>query len=547
MDSVEEDCEALIPKNKQRYIDDNHPSIEHQSDHSSVSFMAGLTKWQRARYCLVEPAVLILVFAYNLSATVWKNQIIYQTCTTIFEHNVTDCRKLSTKHASDYIKAIENEVQSYTVIFFMTNSLIQSIVPAFCGSFIGAWSDRFGRKPLLIASFSGYFLFYSLTCLISYLSGKYDINPWLYLLPTIPLSLLGDGVTYSVATFCYISDVSTAKERPYRMTLYEAVIYIGLMMGSFSSGYIYNAYESSTMIFFISSLSILWATLFVVFLIPESLNIQRTAVAPTANTNNPNTDQGNPVTVASTSRNHENQDQQQEQLDETAENTRNCFQRLFDINHLKTMYETCFKPREYEARSVILLIVSCLLTCAFIVEGSMTVFYLFVREKFQWTVKDFTTYETVSIFVPIVGNIVGVWLLRKVFKLQLLNVAIYALISQTSSSLMKGFAAINLQLYLAIALGIFKSIVNPMLRTVLTNLLPANELGKIFSFISALQAFIPFVATPLYTIIYRSTLETFPGFFNIVNACLFIVAIGLILVILRKKQKYSDYYATILN
>lgn len=38
----------------------------------------------------------------------------------------------------------------------MTSSVIQSIVPALCGSFVGAWSDRFGRKPLLIASFIGY-------------------------------------------------------------------------------------------------------------------------------------------------------------------------------------------------------------------------------------------------------------------------------------------------------------------------------------------------------------------------------------------------------
>uniref|UniRef100_A0A1I8Q736 Major facilitator superfamily (MFS) profile domain-containing protein n=1 Tax=Stomoxys calcitrans TaxID=35570 RepID=A0A1I8Q736_STOCA len=545
------DRTTLIAKEKRRSTNNcdsigDRPSRVGQQhstcNESSISFMAGLTMLQRARYCLVEPAVLILVFAYNLSATVWKNQIIYQTCITIFEHNVTDCRKLSTKNASDHIKQIETEVQEYTVVFFMTNSLVQSIVPALCGTFIGAWSDRFGRKPLLIASFTGYFLFYTFTCLISHLSENYDVNPWFYLLPTIPLSLLGDGVTYSVATFCYISDISTPSERPYRMTLYEAVIYTGLMVGSFSSGYIYNAYESSTLIFFISSISILWATLIVIFLVPESLNARRTANEPRED------DQGttaNTTTAVSTEPNQN----QEEALEETQQQqtATNRYTSLLDINHLKSMYETCFRQREYETRSVILLIVSCLLTCAFVVEGSMTVFYLFVREKFQWTVKDFTTYETVSILVPILGNILGVWLLRKVFKMQLLTVAIYALLSQTTSSLMKAFAATNWQLYLAIGLGVFKSIVNPMLRTVLTNLLPANELGKLFSFTSAIQAFIPFVASPLYTIIYRSTLTTFPGFFNVVNANLFILAIALILVILRKKQKYSEHYKTILN
>lgn len=54
------------------------------------------------------------------------------------------------------------------------------------------------------------------------------------------------------------------------------------------------------------------------------------------------------------------------------------------------------------------------LVTSYSIEGSTTVFYLFVREKFQWTVKDFTTYETISILIPIVGNVLGVWLLRKV-------------------------------------------------------------------------------------------------------------------------------------
>ncbi|XP_073847557.1 probable peptidoglycan muropeptide transporter SLC46 [Musca autumnalis] len=555
MDNSEGECSALLAEQPSSSSND-----EQNTNENVKAPMSGLTMWQKSRYYLVEPAVLILVFAYNLSATVWKNQIIYQTCTTIFHHNETDCKKLSTRNASDYIKSIETEVQSYTVVFFMTNSLIQSIVPALCGTFVGAWSDRFGRKPLLIASFTGYFLFYALTCVISHLSDSYELDPWYYILPSLPLSLLGDGVTYSVATFCYISDVSTANERPYRMNLYEAVIYIGLMLGSFISGYIYNAYESSTLIFFISAMCILSATLVVIFIIPESLNLRRiTYCNVTHEVENPQTSaniskkqqQQQPHNTEAHSNNNSNStihgDQGEEEIVENSPHSKNRLRKLFDIDHLKAMYSTCFKTRDFETRSVILLIVACLLTCAFIVEGSTTVFYLFVREKFQWTVKDFTTYETISILIPILGNIFGVWLLRKVFKMQILTVAIYALLSQTFSNLMKGFAAINWQLYLAIGLGILKSVVNPMLRTVLTNLLPANELGKIFSFISAIQAFMPFVASPLYTIIYRSTLTSFPGLFNVINANLFIVAICFILVILRKKQKYPEHYTAILN
>lgn len=44
----------------------------------------------------------------------------------------------------------------------------------------------------------------------------------------------------------------------------------------------------------------------------------------------------------------------------------------------------------------------------------MTVMYLFVREKFHWTVRDYTFFETVSHLVPMIGALIGFLVLRKV-------------------------------------------------------------------------------------------------------------------------------------
>jgi len=44
----------------------------------------------------------------------------------------------------------------------------------------------------------------------------------------------------------------------------------------------------------------------------------------------------------------------------------------------------------------------------------MTVMYLFVREKFHWTVRDYTFFETVSHLVPMIGALIGFLILRKV-------------------------------------------------------------------------------------------------------------------------------------
>lgn len=47
-------------------------------------------------------------------------------------------------------------------------------------------------------------------------------------------------------------------------------------------------------------------------------------------------------------------------------------------------------------------------------DGAMTVMYLFVRQKFHWSVREFTFYETISQVVPMLGALIGFLMLRKV-------------------------------------------------------------------------------------------------------------------------------------
>ena len=50
-----------------------------------------------------------------------------------------------------------------------------------------------------------------------------------------------------------------------------------------------------------------------------------------------------------------------------------------------------------------------------------------------------------------------------------------------------------------------------------------DEIGKIFSILGALQAFIPFITSPFFGMLYRSTVETLPQAYLIVLACLFFI------------------------
>lgn len=97
----------------------------------------------------------------------------------------------------------------------------------------------------------------------------------------------------------------------------------------------------------------------------------------------------------------------------------------------------------------------------------------------------------------------------KVFGLSVVTLALLSLGSEILSNVTKGFAMLPWHMYLSIAFGIFRSIGGPMCRTIVSNIVPASDLGKslshyacsllnyfiagkIFSIKNVFQSFAPF-------------------------------------------------------
>lgn len=60
--------------------------------------------------------------------------------------------------------------------------------------------------------------------------------------------------------------------------------------------------------------------------------------------------------------------------------------------------------------------------------------------------------------------------------------------------------------------------VSPMLRSLISKIADANEVGKIFSILIMFENILQMIGSPLYTFIYNATLDTHPEFFNFVTA-----------------------------
>ena len=157
----------------------------------------------------------------------------------------------------------------------------------------------------------------------------------------------------------------------------------------------------------------------------------------------------------------------------------------------------------------------------FLVEGASNVSYLFVRDKFGWSTRENSFYDATSMFVLVIGTIFWVFLLKKVFKLSDISLAIIGLISSTTGVLMKAFASEPWHLYLAIGFSFLAGIFSPMMRSMISKTVPNSEVGKLFSITTSFEAVSVLGAAPLYTYIYTSTYKHFPGAYNLISACVY--------------------------
>ena len=146
-------------------------------------------------------------------AAVFQNHLMIQACIHIFKYNITDCYALGPENKTEYIHEIELTIQPYVARILNAKTLLLSIVPAILCLFIGSWSDKYGRRPVLLFNFSGFFGTFLLLTIICSISTKFFVNPWFYILAFIPLTIGGSAYVQAIGIFGYASDITNDDNR----------------------------------------------------------------------------------------------------------------------------------------------------------------------------------------------------------------------------------------------------------------------------------------------------------------------------------------------
>lgn len=447
----------------------------------------------KAQNFKLEPALLFVFFGWYLSSAIIPNQLLKQTC-LVHGYSPEECTELVSNNGK---KEIEEEIQPHVAKILTIIGLLNTVVPGVLSLFLGPWSDKFGRKKVICATFLGYSLAsISLSLISSITDNNAKISPYIYMLPYILIISTGGWPTMILSVLCYITDLSNDTTRSTRLTIIECLTFLGSFMGMASSSFVLKA-TSPTTVFTISAICVSTATVCTVGFVSESLKVS------------PN------------------------------KSARGQLEELVSPAPLISLLKTCFKPRAFNGRKILWCLIFAVTMCLFTTYGTYNLYYLFVREKFQWTLKEATLFDSTSSLISVLGSVCGLVIFKKILGLSDVSLAIVAITSALADSLVKVTAQSPTQIYFAPVVGVLKNLQIPMCRSIISTVIPRNEIGKIFSFISSFEAVATLFAAPLYTFVYTKTFTVFAGAFYLITGLICVTNLILIFNVKILKMKYE--------
>ncbi|XP_042220976.1 proton-coupled folate transporter-like [Homarus americanus] len=250
-------------------------------------------------------------------------------------------------------------VQREFSLFTFYNSIIMSVLPLIFVLFMGAWSDKYGRKFPLLMTLVGHAMY----------AGGYLLANWqtswpvevLYLV-TLLEALGGANVGILSSTISYISDISSEKQRTSRIGTINSMWYLGAPIGTLTGALIikYSGYDMALGLVLLAYVA---SIVYVIVFIEESHGpFAKKALQA----------QGSLKDVPT--------------MDKKDVRAITMLTDFFNWRHVVESFKTAFKKREGDARSVLMAVII----------GNMIrrmargfFMYMFVRRALHWGATDY--------------------------------------------------------------------------------------------------------------------------------------------------------------
>lgn len=431
------------------------------------------------RAVTVEPVLFMYVLAAVMTSTITTNLLLDKVCREQ-EYPQQVCENLTT-HPS-----VEAVVQQKVTTTLMYYSLITSLPSVFFALFLGSWSDRHGRKVPMVLPLLGNLL----GALVYVINAQMMTLPSSYILfAGLPIALTGGMSTLLMACFSYISDITKLRARTTRVALVDLGFSLGSPVGLLLGDFLY---------YYVGYLGIYWtaAGLYLLATLYTIIRVKDTR-GPTARPGVPSGPvQGREIGMC---------------------------QDLFDTENVRRSFATAFKRRPDKGRAKVLLLIAAM--CVMVMEfGGLGMDYLYTKRMFGWTYNQYVELSVTRLVIQLAVTSAVLPVLSYYLQVGDTVLVLVGCVSKIVGQIVIGLAHQPWLLYLSSVISCIGVLPLVITRSLISKVVPGEELGRIFSVLASCEAVIPLASGPLYTVVYNSTLATFPGTIYFLSGGLYALA-----------------------
>ncbi|XP_078036330.1 putative peptidoglycan muropeptide transporter SLC46 [Augochlora pura] len=437
----------------------------------------------------VEPVMACYVIPCMLASLATQNLSLEKACRVNLAYSDEVCTALANRNTTGY-EAEETAVQQLVAGMQTWKMALTSGLPTILILFMGAWSDRTGlRKPCMLLPIVGEFLSSVSMLLCTYFFYEVPMEVTGIFEALWP-ALTGGWFTMFMGVFSYIADITTVESRTLRIGAANVFISLGIPIGMALSGILYmklgfyGVFSISTVCYMLSFIYGL-----VVIKEPAKLHLK------------------------------------QKKTDQKKMSICKSILNFFALKHIEETFKVAFKQGKHNRRKRVLVLMVIVMVVIGPVYGEMGVMYLYMRYRYHWNEVKFSMFTTFAMVTNLIGTAISVGVFSHILKIDDAIVGIMSSMSKILAGFVYAFATTDWMIYLGAIVEIVNGTSFIAMRSIVSKLVSADELGKVNSLFGVCESLMPLVYGPMYSSIYGATMKSFPGTFFIVGACMTMPAV----------------------
>ncbi|XP_078350899.1 lysosomal proton-coupled steroid conjugate and bile acid symporter SLC46A3-like [Oculina patagonica] len=439
------------------------------------------------RKITVEPVLFFYMLCTFMSFPIVQQLAFKKICYE--KYDAETCKNLT--------KSQEDLVHQKTSKWILHQSLAVMLPSIAASLILGSWSDRVGRKTVLILPSVGSVLLY-----INYMLNVayFSLHVNFILIGVCISGFFGGFATTLLGVFSYISDITDKSQRTLRVAVLESMIFMGGTVGNLVGGVLVEHHGFMAAFGLCLGANVL-VILYVSFILPESY-------FPAAD------QEGNWALVAV-------------------------------HNHLKSSFQVLTKQRPQHQRLNLLVILFGILFFILIIFGGFNdITALYSKHSPRNFSPSLIGYFFAEVlFLKGVGVVVGIPLMTKILKWSDITIAIIGAVISIGFYVFLGLASTKWMMFVGALIAVASGIPPPCLRSIVSKQVESSELGTTFALLASLEVLETLIASIIFNNIYSATVEWLPGFCYFLMSGLVVIPIVLLVWLYVLERRSNPYVA----